>query len=88
MKNIFLAASFLLTMNAFASIEFEPTQAASSKASDREISRSRACFQELSAQGCGDPGEDPTHFRSCMRNVKSTLTSECKALMNDLYGKK
>lgn len=83
MKNIFLAMSFLITMSSFASIEHEPN---SVKPTQAEIAKNRSCFEELSKQGCGDPGEDPQQFRSCMTNVYSTLSKDCKGLMSKLYG--
>ena len=83
MKNIILMTGLLLSFQAFADIEYvEDNQA---KPTQVEISKNRACFQELERQGCGDPGDDPQQFRSCMSNVYSTLTTDCKALMTKLY---
>ena len=86
MKNIILVSSFFLTFSALADIEYVAGDR--SIATDAEISKSRACFQELSVQGCGDPGEDPQQFRSCMSNVYPTLNPDCQKLMTELYGKK
>lgn len=85
MKNLILILSLCFAMQAFASIEY--TSAEPKKATSEEISRSRSCFQELAVQGCGDPGEDPQHFRSCLKDVRSTLTSGCRNMMDELYGK-
>lgn len=85
MKNFILLASLLLTLNVFADIEH--TDNAPARPSEEEIARNRACFQDLATQGCGDPGEDPQQFRSCMSNVYSTLDKHCQDLMSTLYGK-
>lgn len=83
MKNIILMTGLLFSFQAFADIEYvEDNQ---SKPTETEISKNRTCFQELERQGCGDPGEDPQQFRSCMSNVYSTLSTDCKALMTELY---
>ena len=86
MKKIILATGMLLSLTAFADIEYSSMEPA--KATSQEISKSRACFNELEEQGCGDPGDDLQQFRSCMNNVYSTLTADCKKLMSELYGAK
>ena len=87
MKYIFLTLSFsMMMLNAHASIEASSTP--SSQPSKDEISKNRACFEELSVQGCGDPGDDTEQFRSCMSNVHETLDPHCKQLMQSLYGTK
>ncbi|MCM2349374.1 MAG: hypothetical protein NDI69_05080 [Bacteriovoracaceae bacterium] len=84
MKNIVLMIGLLFSLTALADIEYvEDNQA---KPTQAEITKNRACFQELITQGCGDPGEDPQQFRSCMSNVYSTLTKDCQTLMSKLYG--
>lgn len=82
MKNIVLLMGLLIAYNSFADIEYEGT---SSKPSATEISKNRACFEELKVQGCGDPGEDAEQFRSCMNNVYETLSADCRNLMTKLY---
>jgi hypothetical protein len=82
MKNIVLLMGLLIAYNSFADIEYEGT---TSKPTASEISKNRACFEELKIQGCGDPGEDPEQFRDCMNNVYSSLSAECKTLMTKLY---
>ena len=86
MKNTLAIIGLLLVMNANADIEYSEDQNA--KATPQEVSKNRACFQELSAQGCGDPGDDHQQFRSCLNNVHSTLTTDCQKMMSNLYGKK
>lgn len=86
MKNTLAIIGLLFVMNAKADIEYSADQDA--KASPQEVSKNRACFQELSAQGCGDPGDDHQQFRSCLNNVHSTLTTECQKMMSNLYGTK
>lgn len=85
MKKLFCAMSLLLVMNAYADIEF--TSAEESKASTEEVLQNRYCFKEVELQGCGDPGEDPRHFRSCLKNIKPKLTDSCQKMMTELYGK-
>lgn len=86
MKNTLAIISLLFVMNVKADIEYSADQNA--KATPQEVSKNRACFQELSAQGCGDPGDDHQQFRSCLNNVHSTLTSDCQKMMSNLYGTK
>lgn len=85
MKNSIIVMCFLLTTSSFASIEHDSK---GSKATAEEISRNRACFQELATQGCGDPGEDPAHFRACLKHVFPALSGNCKTMMTNLYGTK
>jgi hypothetical protein len=82
MTNILLLASFLLVQTSFANIEYDGV---SVKPTQAERTRNRACFEELKINGCGDPGEDPQHFRSCMSQVFEKLSPECQAMMNKLY---
>lgn len=86
MKYTFVALSLLFTISANADIEYSPQEPA--KATPQEISKNRACFEELKVQGCGDPGDDINHFKSCLNNVHSTLTDNCKRMMTDMYGVK
>lgn len=86
MKNTLAIIALLFVMNAKADIEYSTDQNA--KATPQEVSKNRACFQELAAQGCGDPGDDHQQFRSCLNNVHSTLTADCQKMMSNLYGKK
>jgi hypothetical protein len=82
MKNIVILMGLLVAYNSFASIEHEGN---STKPTQTEINRNRACFEELKVQGCGDPGEDAEQFRSCMNNVYENLNPDCKTLMSKLY---
>ena len=82
MKNIVLLMGLLIAYDSFANIEYEGSVA---KPSATEISKNRACFGELKVQGCGDPGEDPEQFRTCMNDVYQTLSADCKKLMTKLY---
>jgi hypothetical protein len=84
MKNYFLAFTFLFVINANASIEFSPEQAA--QPTEAELTKSRSCWEELNTLGCGDPGDDPQHFRSCLKDVTGSLTPSCKSMMKELYG--
>lgn len=86
MKQIFLALGLIFVLNANATIEYSAAE--DSKPTPQEVSRNRACFEELASQGCGDPGEDPKHFRSCLNNVHSTLSVSCRKMMSELYGTK
>lgn len=86
MKKLILLSSLVFALNATASMDF--TESKGSKPSSTEINKHRSCFQELSDDGCGDPGEDPKHFRSCLAEVFPRLTSDCQKMMSELYGNK
>ena len=73
-----------VSLNVLADIEHTGNH---QKLSETQRLKNRACFQELKIEGCGDPGEDPAHFRSCLENISPTLTPECKILMTKLYGR-
>jgi hypothetical protein len=72
-------------MNSYADIEHVPAERR--VASATKVESSRSCFKELEAQGCGDPGVDMTHFRSCLNDSFSGLSDSCQSMMNRLYGK-
>lgn len=83
MRKIFTAIVLILSLNVFADIQLSDKQAPQPTAAEQ--ASNRACFSDLERLGCGDPGDDVEHFRSCMNNVYSSLNAECKALMKDLY---
>ncbi len=83
MKKIILITGLLLSFASMADIAYEGE---TSNPTPEEISRNRACFEDLARQGCGDAGEDPAHFRACMSNVYTSLAQDCQALMTKLYG--
>ena len=82
MRNTIFLLGLFLAHQSLADIEYEGP---SSRPGQAEIQRNRACFEELKVLGCGDPGEDPEQFRSCMSNVYSSLSKDCKVLMSKLY---
>jgi hypothetical protein len=82
MKNILLMTGLLLAYSSFADIEYEGP---SSKPTQAEMQKNRACFEELKVHGCGDPGEDPVQFRICMSSAYSQLSQDCQKLMSKLY---
>lgn len=84
MKKTILAFGLLITMSSYADIEYSPSEPP--KATAQEVARNRACFEELNVQGCGDPAEDIQQFKSCLKDIKVRLSSDCKKMMNDLYG--
>jgi hypothetical protein len=86
MKKLLIVIGIVTMFNAYADIEYSVQDAA--KPTEKEIANNRACFEDLKAQGCGDPGDDIAQFRSCMSNVYPSLTTSCKKMMSDLYGKK
>lgn len=53
-----------------------------------EITKNRACFEEVAKQGCGDPGEDQKHFRTCLHDAFPILTDDCRKMMSGLYSTK
>ncbi len=84
MKNLLLTFGLLFVLNAQADIEHSANE--EGKATPEEIGQSRSCFLELEVQGCGDPGDDQQQFRSCLKNVHSSLSENCKKMMKELYG--
>ena len=86
MKKILFAICLLFVMNVSADIEYSADQ--DSKPTTQEVSRNRACFEEVAKEGCGDPGEDIKHFKSCLSTVSTTLSSDCRKMMTELYGTK
>lgn len=87
MKNFMMSLGLLFTLNALATTEYVPEEQGA-KPSPARVQTTRSCWQELQAQGCGDPSEDMTHFRSCMNNAYDSLTADCKTMMSKLYSKK
>jgi hypothetical protein len=82
MKKFLIPMMMFWMLSASAHIEFEGDGPAPT---NQEIAKSRACFEELSKNGCGDPGEDLNHFRSCLHNVFPSLTKDCQKMMSHLY---
>lgn len=85
MKTIFVTLSLLAVMNSKADIEYSADDA-KGKATPAEITRNQSCFREVEDNGCGSPGEDIKHFRSCMKNALPNLSDDCQKMMSDLYG--
>lgn len=86
MKYFAIAAFMIFMACAHADIEYDAAR--ESQASSTEIARNRACFAELTKQGCGDPGEDIKKFRTCLHDSYPQLTENCQKMMTNLYGKK
>lgn len=86
MKKLLVVLCLVMSVSAFANIEYSADQ--DSALSSAEIAQNRACFEEVAKLGCGDPGEDPQHFKSCLRNIHSSLPTNCKKMMTNLYGAK
>lgn len=84
MKKLFLSLSLVLSLSAIASIEAGPLS--SDEPTAKEISIARGCFEQLEIQGCRHPREDHEQFRSCLRNVISSMTLTCQKKMLELYG--
>ncbi len=85
MKNVILTMGYLFALSAFANIDYSPEDEVQPSA--EEVAQSRACFEELSQESCGDPGEDAHHFRTCLKERKATLSPECQKMMTGLYGR-
>lgn len=86
MKKLFVVMSLVMSFGAYADIEYSADQ--DSKPTIIEINKNRACFEEVAKLGCGDPGEDPKHFKSCLKDIHSSLSTSCKKMMSDLYSVK
>lgn len=82
MKRILLVSFMVMMSFAHASIEFDGNDG---KPTAAELEKSRSCFDELSKNGCGDPGEDIRGFRSCLHDVFTKLAPDCQKMMTDLY---
>lgn len=85
MKVFYIALITLTFTQSFATTEHSPEDMIQPSA--LEVSQNRACFLEVSENGCGDPGEDIQQFRSCLHNVFSSLTPRCQKMMSNLYSK-
>jgi len=83
MKLLITLMCLLLIINANASIEH--VEGEEETPSPQEISKSRACFDELTKAGCGDPGENLKDFRACLHETFPSLTEDCRKMMSNLY---
>lgn len=84
MKSFILICSLMIILTeARASIEHMPGDEAVPSAT--EINQNRACFSEVSRNGCEDPGVNLREFRSCLHNVFPKLSDSCRRMMSDLY---
>ena len=86
MKNFILVMLMVSGLNALASMDASEVE--TTQPTQQEISRNRACFQELRDNGCGEPTDDPQNYRICINNAFDSLSSDCKAMMSRLYGKR
>jgi hypothetical protein len=84
MKKLFSALLIVSALSVHGHIEFEGEPAPPTR---EEIGRNRACFEDLSRQGCGDPGDDVQQFRSCLHTVFPSLSAHCQKLMSNLYAR-
>ncbi len=85
MKMFIIVLILISSIPGYATIEYEGEP---SQPSNAEVTRNRACFEELSKENCPDPADDVRQFRSCLHNVFPTLTPSCQKLMSELYTKK
>jgi hypothetical protein len=87
MKHIICALSLMFVVNAKADIDASSDDGRG-KATPAEITRSHSCFRELEDEGCGNPGENPKEFKSCLAGTYSKLSDDCQKMMSNLYGTK
>ena len=73
----------LSIVHANASIEY--VEGEEDSPSPQEVSRNRACFEDLEKAGCGDPGENLKEFRVCLHDAFPSLSDDCKKMMSNLY---
>lgn len=83
MKTLFTMMFMLFIAQANASIEY--VEGEDSAPTQQEINKNRACFDELSKAGCGDPGENIKEFRVCLHDAFPSLSDDCKKMMSNLY---
>ena len=79
---------FLLLTSYSAMANLEHTEGQGSGPSDKKLTHSRACFQEIVDQGCSHPREDRELFNNCLADKITTLSSECQTFFQRLYGKR
>ena len=84
MNKMMILMLLLVSLSAEANIEAGPLS--SNEPTTQEISIARGCFEALEVEGCRHPREDHQQFRSCLRNVISTLPISCQKKMLELYG--
>jgi hypothetical protein len=84
MKMIFFISLFISSLSLYAHVS-DLSEAVSAPPSEAEITSNRSCFLNLEKLGCGDPGDDVAHFKSCMNNVYQDLSKNCQILMTELY---
>lgn len=85
MKTLLVTFLMAFSLQSFATID-TIAEAKGKAPTESEIQSNRACFTALEREGCGDPGDDVEHFRSCLKTVYPDLKADCKILMTDLYG--
>lgn len=85
MKLLYVGLITFALSQGFATTEHSPEDMIQPSA--QEVSQNRACFEEVSQNGCGDPGEDIQQFRSCLHNVFNSLTPRCQKMMSNLYSR-
>lgn len=84
MKHTLAIFGLIFMINVHATVE--DTSKTYVHPTDAEITRNRACFQDLEVQGCRSQEEDQEQFRSCLSNALPGLEDYCKKLMLNLYG--
>lgn len=83
MRFILICSFMFYLATAKANIEYSAEDAAVPSSS--EVSKNRACFEELAKNGCEDPGGNFREFRSCLHEVFPKLTESCQKMTSDLY---
>lgn len=86
MKRTFVIFFLLSSFSAIANLEH--TEGQGSGPSNKNLTFSRACFQEILDQGCSHPREDRELFNNCLADKLTTLSPSCQTFFQRLYGKR
>lgn len=86
MKHTLILMSLFLSFSAFADLEHRDGQEAIP--TEKNLTLSRSCFQEILEQGCRHPSEDRELFNNCLTDKITTLSSRCQTFFERLYGKR
>jgi hypothetical protein len=86
MRKVIILFAMVTSISVFADIDEASLKETEPKPG--EVESARSCFSEYEVLGCGHPREDLEHFKSCMENVSSSISSKCLKMMNGLYKKR
>lgn len=86
MRKVIILFAMVTSISVFADID--EASLLDTEPKPGEVESARSCFSEYEVLGCGHPREDLEHFKSCMENVSSSISTSCQKMMNGLYKKR